>query len=321
METIGSLGEFGLIEIIRRRFNAPEGVVGIGDDCAVIPHGEDDILVTADLLVEKVHFLREDVSPWRLGWKSAAVNLSDVAAMGGRPMGTFLSLALPPDITTEWAEEFISGYETISKRFNAPLLGGDTTSSKGDIAINVAVLGLIGHGRAKLRSQARIGDAICVTGPLGDSGAGLKVILSGVARGDDENYLVGRHYCPMPRVDEGTLLAELSGVHAMMDISDGVASDLNHILTASGVGAEVEVTKLPISRQMRSCAELHGWDPVKLALSAGEDYELLFTCDESALDLIRMPFYRIGTIVEGSGLSYLSEGEKRSLEISGFTHF
>ena len=309
------LGEFDLIEriaaachpdtasVIPSEVEGSPGIVGIGDDCAVIPqHDGVDTLVTTDLLIEDRHFLLADVSPFELGWKSAAVNISDIAAMGGKPTATFLSIALPKGLSApstksiknvdgvakndaastkmaqnvdgvaEWVDQFIAGFRELSARFGVPLLGGDTSASPDKLFINVTVLGECPHGQAVMRSGARSGDLICVTGPLGDSAAGLKLILDRASLGQQtlsaqvrsrvlgdaplsekmaenslkgadgctveqvltpEEVLIRRHYMPMPRVEMGQALAALTGVHAMMDISDGIASDLRHILKAS----------------------------------------------------------------------------------------
>ena len=232
--TLADIGEFGLIDRIRARFPAPEGVTSIGDDCAVLPQKDGmETLVSTDMLVEGTHFLRDDIPPYRLGWKSAAVNLSDIAAMGGSPVGTFLSVALPAGLETAWVDEFLRGYADLCSRFGTPLLGGDTTASPDRICINVAVLGECPAGGARRRSGALPGDLVCVTGTLGDSAAGLKAILEGVERDADVQALIDRHYLPLPRVEEGLRLAATPGVHAMMDLSDGLGSDLRHILEAS----------------------------------------------------------------------------------------
>jgi thiamine-monophosphate kinase len=318
--TLAELSEFGLIGCIRERFTAPDGVRGIGDDCAVLPQRDGrDTLVSTDMLVEGTHFLRDDITPYALGWKSAAVNLSDIAAMGGKPTGTFLSLALPATLETAWAEAFLRGYAEISERFGVPLLGGDTTASPDRICINVAVLGECPSGSARMRDAARPGDLVCVTGTLGDSAAGLKAILEGLERDADVQVLVDRHYLPMPRIEEGLRLAAHSGVHAMMDISDGIGSDLKHILDASGCGAEIDIPSLPLSSALqRVCARL-GWDAAELAVCGGEDYELLFTTDLETETLLDVPHTVIGRItgVKPGMTDWL--GADRSF--SGFDHF
>ena len=315
---LSDLGEFGLIGRIRERFPAPEGVTGIGDDCAVIPQRSGrDTLVSTDMLIEGTHFLRRDIPPYRLGWKSAAVNISDIAAMGGQPTATFLSVALPADLETGWMEEFLRGYADISRRFGVALLGGDTTASPDRICLNVAVLGECTSGAARLRSAARDDDLVCVTGSLGDSAGGLKAILEGVERDADVQALIDRHYLPLPRVAEGLRLAATPGVHAMMDISDGIGSDLKHILEASGVGAVIDVPALPLSPALqRVCARL-GWDAAALATGGGEDYELLFTCTPEAERSLDVPHTVIGVIRDLPGIEWRgAEGP-----VAGFDHF
>lgn len=357
---MSNIGEFGLIERISAQFRDNQlstgGVLGIGDDCAVLPQREGlDTLVTTDLLIEDRHFLLGDISPWQLGWKSAAVNISDIAAMGGRPEATFLSIALPKEFPTregplplsDWVDAFIGGFKALSGRFGVPLLGGDTSASPDKLFINVTVLGSCPHGAAILRSGAREGDLICVTGPLGDAGAGLKLILDRAASPDgsvasggqaschsersrgifslQEQTLIRRHYEPVPRVAEGIALRECGGVHSMMDISDGIASDLRHILKASGggqpLGAVIDLGSLPLSDELRLLCSERGWDPYELAVSGGEDYELLFTLGPEALEKARQAVGElsvIGRITEGPDIRW--EGGLQQ-DYQGFTHF
>ncbi len=316
--TLTELGEFGLIGRIRERFPAPEGVTGIGDDCAVIPQRSGrDTLVSTDMLIEGTHFLRRDIPPYRLGWKSAAVNISDIAAMGGQPTATFLSVALPADLETGWMEEFLRGYADISRRFGVALLGGDTTASPDRICLNVAVLGECPSGAARLRSAAQDGDLVCVTGCLGDSAGGLKAILEDVERDADVQALIDRHYLPLPRVEEGLRLAATPGVHAMMDISDGIGSDLKHILEASGLGAVIDVPSLPLSPALQRVCARQGWDAAALAIGGGEDYELLFTCTPEAERSLEVPHTVIGVIRDLPGIEW--RGAKGP--VAGFDHF
>ena len=315
-------GEFGLIEPIKGLFEVPAGVMGIGDDCAVIPMGQEDIVVTTDMLVEGVHFLCSDATPEQVGYKAAAVNLSDIAAMGASPVGAFLSLALPKEAQGEWAERMVDGLAEACRAYDVPLLGGDTTSSLRDICINVAVVGRVPHGADLLRGGAQVGDVVYVTGPLGDSGGGLKVILSGEARSDDAKHLVERHYHPSPRLAEGVALASLHAhAHAMMDISDGIASDLGHILKASGVGAEVELDVLPLSEELVGECSRRGWSATEIAASAGEDFELLVTGSCDLPSLVDFPLYPIGRIVAGDHIVWLSQGREVAFDKQGYKHF
>lgn len=315
---IKELGEFGLIEEISRSITPPPGILGIGDDCAVIPQLSGmETLVSSDMLIEGTHFLMDDITAYRLGWKSAAVNISDIAAMGGRCTGSFLSYALPKGMQKEWMEEFFRGYNEVSTIYGCPLLGGDTTSSPDRLCISVTVIGECPAGTSRKRSDAREGDLICVTGPLGDSAAGLQVILQGCERDEDAQTLIERHYLPRPRIREGMAIAATEGAHAMMDISDGIGSDLRHILKASGCGAEIDTASIPMSEELkRKCSAL-GWDALKLAISGGEDFELLFTISEEAEKTLDIEHFVIGRISSGHELVWKGSDK----DYTGYSHF
>ena len=258
--------EFGFIDHIKELFAAlpDNGFEGIGDDCAVLPVGEGESLVfTTDMLAEGVHFLRSATSSRELGRKSLAVNLSDVASMGARPVATLLSLSLPADTAGTWAEEFMLGYRELSEAFGVTLAGGDTTRSAAGITINVTAIGRIADAHIKRRSGARPGDAILVAGELGLSGAGLHDILAGRY----DTPAAAAHRNPQPQVAEGIWLGARSEVHAMMDLSDGLASDIRHIMERSGVGAAIDIGRIPLAQ---------GAD-VETAACGGEDYKLLLT--------------------------------------------
>ncbi len=314
-------GEFGFIEYIKEHFGVSEGVVGIGDDCAIMPCGEDELIYSTDMLMEGVHFLRDSATPEDIGWKSLAVNLSDIAAMGGMPEATFLSIALPKDAQGEWAERFIAGYAQLSHQFGVQLLGGDTTSSLRDIAINVGVLGRAPRGKSVRRSGANIGDSIYVTGPLGNSAGGLQAILNGWERTPEIVSLIESHIRPMPRLSEGAALMRTGLVGAMMDISDGIASDLRHIVKASNVGAQVALDKLPISSDLKLICNTYGLDVHTLATGGGEDYELLFTAPEGIEKLLDFPVYQIGEIVAEEKLFWTMNNTVVDFSTKGFNHF
>ena len=215
------LGEFGLIERFSEKYfseSLSDGFLGIGDDCAVIPALGGDFLVSTDLLTENVHFIKDEIGGEMLGKKSLAVNLSDLAASGATPVASFLSIAIPPETDTEFLDLFFKGYAFWSKKFNCPLLGGDTTKSAGGLTINVTVIGKAKN--KKLRSGAKPGDVICVTGFLGDSAAGLEFVIDPKKKRDkNAEYFISRHHNPEPRISEGKFLADFQSVHAMMDIS------------------------------------------------------------------------------------------------------
>lgn len=316
-----SRGEFGFIDYIKTNFPAPKDAIGIGDDCAVMPSGNGELLFSTDLLMEGVHFLRDESSAEDIGWKAAAVNLSDIAAMGGTPVATFLSIALPKDAQGDWAERFIEGYAQISRLYDVPLLGGDTTSSLRDIAVNVGILGRCPSGKRAMRSGAKPGETIYVTGHLGDSAGGLQAILKGIDRNDMVQTLIARHKRPVPRVNEGRALMNSGKVGAMMDISDGIASDLRHIMKASGVGAVVRLDRLPCSRQLLDVCKEHGWDIYELATSGGEDFELLLTGPEGLENELDIPLYPIGHITSGSELKWTIDNEEADQEFIGYKHF
>lgn len=310
--------EFEFIDHIRRRFaDLPHhGFEGIGDDCSVLPlTGDESLLFTADLLSEGVHFLRHATTPRELGHKALAVNLSDVAAMGGRPVATLLSIALPHDVDQTWAEAFMEGYRTLSERYGAALVGGDTTRSESGITINVTAIGRAPSGWIKRRSDARPGDRILVAGELGASGAGLRDLLAG----DLDTRLAALHRTPEPQVDEGIWLGQRTDVHAMMDLSDGLASDIRHILESSGVGAELDLGAIPVAA---------GSD-LRTAACGGEDYKLLLTVDDATtatlcadfLARFGTPLYPIGRIVSGGGLTWLRDAQPVTLDWRGFEHF
>lgn len=310
--------EFEFIRFIERlTASLPRnGFEGIGDDCAVLPVGDGDALVfTADLLVEGIHFLRAAASPREVGGKALAVNLSDVAAMGARPVATLLSLSLPPDaVSSGWAEEFMRGYEEMSRRYGVLLAGGDTTGSAGGITISVTAIGRAPLARIKRRSAARAGDRILVSGPLGESGAGLQDILSG--RCDTPLALI--HKNPLPQIDEGIWLGARPEVHAMMDLSDGLASDLHHIASRSRVAAEIDTERIPAPAG------------IEYALTGGEDYKLLLTADACGCERLRAdfeaqfraPIYEIGRIAAGDpAVRFLRNGRPLPFVGEGFRHF
>ena len=330
---LSEIGEFGLIKRFSKQFGemTPSDVIGIGDDCAVMPlSATESQLVTTDLLVENIHFLKEKISPADLGHKSLAVNLSDVAGMGGTPGGSFLSLALPKDIEVAWVDAFFEGYHELSLKSGTPLLGGDTTKSPGPIIINVAVLGRMETKNIKYRSGAQAGDFVCVTGELGDSGGGLHVILNDPPETEDTVYLRARHNRPKPHIEEGRWLAERSGVNAMMDISDGVDSDLRHIIEQSGIGARIDLDRLPVSVHLNRFAEAQDFSARETAVTGGEDYCLLLTVSRDNYPEVSEGFreqfgndlFLIGEMERSAGdLTYLVNNRPTSLGEKGFNHF
>ncbi|CUI17111.1 Thiamine-monophosphate kinase [Candidatus Protochlamydia naegleriophila] len=326
-----TLGEFGLIQRFSPFFtqNLPLGVEGIGDDCAIIPqNGQHSFLITTDLLIESIHFLTTTTSPEDLGYKSLAVSLSDIAGMGGKPLYAFLSIALPSTMEVDWVDRFFQGFRQLAESENVLLLGGDTTRSE-EIAINVLVIGSAQTDHIKRRSQAKEGDIICSTGYLGDSGAGLKILLENLPHNPITEALIHQHVHPRPHLSEGEWLASQVGVHAMMDISDGLDSDIQHIMERSHCGAKLYLDKLPLSPSLKTCAKQYGWFAEEMAATAGEDYCLLATVNPNAYAALNLgyqqlfdrPLFKVGEITTGSTLSYLKDGQPFQLSKTGFDHF
>lgn len=331
---LSKIGEFGLInDVIAPEFKklVKKNLQGIGDDCSIVPVNEKvSHIFTTDMLVEKTHFLRDKISPYQLGFKSLAVNLSDIAAMGGTPTASYLSVGFTNDVEVEWVEEFLKGYKYLSEKESVPLLGGDTTRSENEIVINVGVEGEIETSRLKYRSMAQKGDVICVSGFLGDSAAGLQCILNNIPEDESTRRLYDQHLTPYPHIAEGRWLAEFNGVNAMIDVSDGIGSDLTHILKASGKGAVVDIETIPLSDELANICRENDWNPYELAVSGGEDYVLLFTVDpgeyeklaEGFKQFFSKPVSPIGRITEGdSQIQFRHYGKEIADLNKGYSHF
>ncbi len=328
------LGEFAFIDRITPGCDVgdPDHVVcGIGDDAAVVTGPDGLLVITTDMLIERVHFIRGAISARDLGYKSLAVNLSDIAAMGATPLDAFVSIAVPPSVSVEELDEFYAGIKGLAASAGVNLLGGDTTGSMIDLAINVVVTGFAPPDEILYRSGARVGDRILVTGTLGDSAAGLELLLGRVpAPGDFAARLVEAHCRPELFLDEARILASSGAVGAAIDLSDGLASDLGHVCRASGVGAVIDVGALPLSDQLlRFCADSK-MDPVRLALGGGEDYRLMVTLDSARVDQLRRviagatgrEIFDIGEIVIGNGIVLRrSDGATGPLDVAGWDHF
>jgi len=331
---ISEIGEFGLIDRISKIFNYSNvsDIIGIGDDCAVIKIDNHNAwIVTTDMLIEDRHFHINYISPYELGYKSLAVNLSDIAAMGGIPHSFFISIGIPEKISdVEWIDEFYKGIKSISDKYNTILLGGDTTKSPDRLVINITVLGKINLEKVKTRNNAKVGDLICLTDYIGDSAAGLKVILENIERYDLTQYLINKHNIPEPQIDKGNFLAQYEYVNSMMDVSDGIESDIRRILEQSSVGAEIYVEKLPISDQLVSFCKKYNFNPYDFALFGGEDYCLLFTVENNAFAELNKEYFRkfneniytIGKITEKKGiLEFKFNGRPYEISGHGFDHF
>ena len=319
------MGEFDLIKrYFLRKSLQNDVILSVGDDCAItsIPTGY-QLAITTDTLVEGTHFL-PSISPADLAYKSVAVNLSDLAAMGATP--TWMSLALTlPEIKEEWLAEFSQSLFAILDRYGVSLIGGDTT--KGSLSITLTAQGFLPENQGLFRHQAKVGDWIFVSGFLGDSAAGLDLLLQNrKIENESDRYFIQRHLHPTPRVELGLALRSFSC--CALDISDGLLADLEHILERSQVGAEIYLENLPLSRHL--CTQYEQTQAEKFALTGGEDYELCFTVSEEKREemeqVLRSQGIKvtcIGKILpQTSGLNLLKNGEKVALPAHcGFDHF
>ncbi len=334
MMKLQDIGEFEMIDRIRGGcLVRPEGVVkGIGDDAAgFYPDAGRVALVTTDLLVERIHFLRDAASGFDLGHKSLAVNLSDIAAMGGTAREAFVGIGAPGDIPVNFLEEIYKGMKSLASEFEVNILGGDFTASRTDLIISVAVHGSVPGGEMLCRDGAGDGDVICVTGGIGDSRAGLHLIRNKTPVDTVElKRLFQAHVLPRPHMAEGRFLAGVGGVTAAIDVSDGLVGDLGHILKQSRVGARLHDERLPISEDLHQFCERFGFDPVEYALAGGEDYILLCTISRGRADRVmrryektfNQPLRPIGEITASGALErVLPDGRVISPGPSGWEHF
>ena len=272
------MGEAELISAIKKLFGKkPPGVtIGIGDDCAAIsPKKGFELLVTTDTLTENVHFKRRWATAEKIGYKTAAVNLSDIAAMGGTPRYLFLSLSLTNDVTDQWIMAFLRGFKKAISPYGCNVVGGNISQAD-TLSFTVTAIGEAAKGKLITRSGARAGDILYVTGTPGDAAFGLDILSGAIDGVVGKKSLIARHLIPTPRVEWGIKLSGKKLASAMIDISDGVAIDLERVCEASGVGAVVELAKFPLSpaaSRIVKQAGQKGWERV---LSGGEDYELLF---------------------------------------------
>lgn len=326
-------GEIELIARLAEIFGAaPPGVaLGISDDCAALDLGGPNYLLwTVDTLVEGVHFDLTYMSLAQLGRKSLAVNVSDLAAMGGEPLYALLSLGWPPDRDLAGALEFGQGLAAAARNFGVAVIGGDTVSSPGQLTITLTVLGRVPKTQMLRRSGARPGDLVYVTGPLGEAAAALAIIQRGMTVSPNlAAPLIHAHLNPRPQVAAGRLLAREGLASACIDLSDGVATDLMHICRASGVGARLDADDLPVPTAVRAVARLAGqefWEP---ALMGGEDYQLLFTCPPDRAPRLPPVFARaglevpsrIGEIIAGEEVILIIAQKEKIISGAGYEHF
>lgn len=314
------LAEKSLIHRIRRAARAARRSirVGIGDDCAVLrlPQG-DEILVTTDFTLENIHFRREWHAPQVVGRRCLTRGLSDIAAMGGKPLAAFLSLALPANLPQRWVDGFMQGLLSLARQCNVPLAGGDTAQSAKGILADIVVLGSAPKGTAVLRSGAKPGDRIYVSGELGGGTAALNEFFVG-RKPRPKDY--PRHFHPEPRLAVGEFLRARGIASAMIDLSDGLSTDLAHICEESRVGAEILADAVPRAR----VGSKHKQVDLKLALHGGEDYELLFTAPAGKrvpASIAGVPVTLIGRITRGRRILLQTSKGVEPLKPQGWEHF
>ena len=338
---ISDLGEFGLIAKIKAQAKGRSSstLLGIGDDAAALSLSPSKtLLTTTDMLLEGVHFDLSYTDFYSLGWKSAAVNLSDIAAMGGVPRFCLTALGIPSAISVEMIKEFYKGFNALCRKYNVDLVGGDTCRSEKGLVISVTALGEVEKKKMLTRAGARPGDLIFVTGTLGDSAAGMELLKAGArvqgpgSRGKGHNSelrtqnspLIRKHLQPVPRVESGRKIALSGCATSMIDISDGLSSDLGHICEESRVGAEINADQIPFSKDIHKAIDHLKTIPLHYALSGGEDYELLFTVPPSKLKKflsLKVVSTQIGAIIAGNKMFLSDHGKQLVLKAKGFNHF
>jgi thiamine-monophosphate kinase len=332
MERVGDVGEDALVARIAARLGPPPAdEVWSGDDAAVLAPTERSLVFTTDLLIERVDFELAWATPRDVGWKALAASASDVAAMGGRPRHAVVALCLGSEAETAFVDELLSGLLEAGARWGISLAGGDL--SRGPVVVVcVAMLGATATTGPILRSSARVGDAICVTGSLGGAAAGLQALTAPPRRGTSGSgalaRLVARQLRPAARVEQGATLASL-GVTSMIDLSDGLAADLARLLAASEVGCDVDPARVPIDPDLMEAVgagELQAADPLRLALAGGEDFELLFTIEETRVPAVRSALEESGCAVTQigvvtSGVRRVGDEDLETWRQRGWDHF
>ncbi len=333
------IGEFGLIDRLTKRNGFPNSKldIGIGDDCAVFkPSPGKRQVVTTDALIEHIHFNLSTITPYQLGWKSLAVNLSDIAAMGGVPRFAFLSLGIPTHCDVTFLDSFSKGFHDLAGKYEVELAGGDTTRSLNDLFINVTLIGEVSSKKFFCRKGAQEDDALFVSGDLGDSALGLELLQtpgkSWIASKTARAQLIRKHTQPEPRVNLARELVSCNvKITSMIDISDGLAQDLGHICKANSLGAQLWEQELPSSPALRKVCRSNNLNPMSYILGGGEDYELLFTSPSKDAKKVLRHFQKAEVSVSQIGVMLASpkkltlvgenDREVNINSIKGFDHF
>lgn len=322
LPTVADLGELELIDRWRSRIgDPPEGERWTGDDAAVLSWPDDRLLLTTDMMVQDIDFELAYAGGEDVGWKALAINASDIASMGGRPTHAVAAVGLPPETPVAFVDELLEGLLAACDRYGVSLVGGDV-SAAAEIGITVSIVGSA-LGKPFERSGAKPGDAICVTGSLGGAAAGLILLRRGIAGTDAVERLKRRQLRPSARVAEAAALVPL-GPSAMIDVSDGLAVDLGHLVRASGVGCEVDAGAVPIDSDIGALPDV---DPLEIAVLGGEDFELLFTIDaertqeaSAALKDTSTAVTSIGTVTETGAGARLGDRSLDEWRTRGWQH-
>src|SRR5262245_61085362 len=325
---IGELGEFALIDRLQQRLQktAPAQLVrGIGDDCAVLRSTAGmDLLLTTDTQEEGVHFRRDWSTPQDIGWRCLAVNVSDIAAMGGNPLGAVIALSVPATLEVALVEALYDGLQELATAYDCPIIGGNISKASEHLTVTITVLRDVPTAQDVSRLRAPVGAEAWVTGYLGGAKAGVELLLNpDTLPGLSTSEVLRRYRRPRPRLREAQYLRQHGVLHSLIDISDGLSSDLTHICTESGVSAHLEAVHIPVSEEVRHIARALQVAPLTLALHGGEDFELCLTAPAGAVPRLQQaftahfqcPLRRVGTIQSGRGVSlHLPDGAQQPLD-------
>lgn len=323
MKKLSDLGERKVIQIISKILSTGDVAVGIGDDCAALEFENQYLLVSTDMISEKTH-IPNIMTPGQIGWFIVAINLSDIAAKGGKPLGMVLSLGLPKNTSNLFLEELIRGADGCATKYNTYIIGGDTKENS-DVMLCGTVFGTVKKEEFMSRKGAKIGDLVAVTGRLGKAGAGYYALKNGIK----DKSLIKSLLEPTPRLNEGMILAKEKIVSSCMDISDGLSSSLYQLQELNDVGFEIKQEKLPLSSKLQQLSSKnHQLDVYEYGLHFGGDYELLFTISEDSFEKAQRSLKKIGTTVTSIGrvtkekrITIVKNGIKKTLPNKGYEHF
>ncbi|OGC78153.1 MAG: thiamine-phosphate kinase [candidate division Zixibacteria bacterium RBG_16_40_9] len=327
-----TVGEFGLIDLIKKKVYSRNKriLVGIGDDAAIVKSSlNKHLILTTDTLLEKIHFDLDYFTFRQLGQRALAANLSDIAAMGGLPITAIVTLGLPNYVTVENVLELYAGMNFLAKKFNCPISGGDITNSPRGLLISISVLGEVEKNYLTLRSKAQAGDVLCVTGDLGEVQAGLELLQKAKKNKKIKlsKNLVQKHLTPLPKILESREIIKNLKPTAMIDVSDGLGAEVNHIAEESKLGAVIYESEIPISPQAKQVGKILNKKPINWALYGGEEYELLFTLPKSRVDKLielskEIKLTLVGEMKKEMGVFLVKNaGKKEKIKKGGFRHF